>query len=562
MNYLVEIAKKNKFLVCIYLLSGILIAFLSNFNANYFQRLIDKFNDGSLTVSNIIIYGFVLVVVCVLNYLDEYPGRSLEHGIYIDLKLKALNKISRIDYQVYQSIGTGKLVQRIENGASAGKGVLFDFMLRLIRELFPSILFSMIFIYNINKKVMLIILIGYIAIFFITNLLLKVLYQIKERILSNEEMMNHILVRGFMEMVVFRINKKFKHEIEKAESAKEEIVNSKVKMTLIHEAFFAIFALLVIIIKIFIIAYGWVTKSLSIGAIIALITLIDNAYTPIAIFNVLFVQYKLDKTALKRYTDFLDSKNDEQLDQGEKITSLKADISCNGLKFLYDNRVVLDNFDLNIRYGENVALVGESGSGKSTLIKLLSGLLKPQGGKISIGTYELNNIDLNSYYDCITYITQESPIFDGTLRENLVFDKIVEDHEIINALEQVELLDLYNKLENGLATELGERGTTLSGGERQRLALARLWFSQANIVILDEATSAMDNITEEIVMNRVMDLLRTKTVIVIAHRLNSIRKFEHIVVLREGRIVGQDSFHKLLENNTYFRDLYSASTSD
>jgi len=166
------------------------------------------------------------------------------------------------------------------------------------------------------------------------------------------------------------------------------------------------------------------------------------------------------------------------------------------------------------------------------------------------------------YYDCITYITQESPIFDGTLRENLVFDKNVEDYEIIKALEQVELLDLYNKLENGLDTELGERGTALSGGERQRLALARLWFSQANIIILDEATSAMDNITEEIVMNRVMDLLRTQTVIVIAHRLNSIRKFEHIVVLREGRIVGQDSFNKLLENNAYFKDLYYASTRD
>ena len=291
-----------------------------------FSNFIDKFNDGSLAVSNIIIYGFVLAIVCVLDYLDEYPGRSLEHGIYIDLKLKALNKISRIDYQVYQSMGTGKLVQKIENGASAGKGVLFDFLFCLFRQLCPSILFSMIFIYSINKKVMLIILIGYIAVFFITNLLLKVLYQIKERILSNEEMMNHILVRGFMEMVVFRINKRFKHEIEKAELAKKEIVNSKVKMTLIHEAFFAIFALLVIVIKIFIIAYGWVTKSLSIGAIIALITLIDNAYTPIAIFNVLFVQYKLDRTAFKRYSDFLDSENDEQLDKGEKITSLKADI--------------------------------------------------------------------------------------------------------------------------------------------------------------------------------------------------------------------------------------------
>lgn len=559
MNYLVEIAKKNKFLVCIYLLSGILRSFLSNFNASYFQRLIDRFNDENLAVSNIIIYGFVLVVVCVLDYLDEYPGRSLEHGIYIDLKLKALNKISRIDYQVYQSMGTGKLVQKIENGASAGKGILFDFMFCLLRQLCPSILFSMIFIYSINKKVMLIILIGYIVVFFITNLLLKFLYQIKERILLNEEMMNHILVRGFMEMVVFRINKRFKHEIEKAELAKKEIINSKVKMTLIHEAFFTIFALLVIVIKIFIIAYGWVTKSLSIGAIIALITLIDNAFTPIAIFNVLFVQYKLDKTAFKRYTDFLDSKNDEQLDKGEKIISLRADISCDGLSFLYDNRVILDNFDLNIRHGENVALVGESGSGKSTLIKLMSGLLKPHGGKILIGKYNITNINLSSYYDHITYITQESPIFDGTLRENLVFDKNVEEYEIIKALEQVELLDLYNKLANGLDTELGERGTTLSGGERQRLALARLWFSQSNIVILDEATSAMDNITEEIVMNRVMDLLREQTVIVIAHRLNSIRKFEHVVVLREGRIVAQDSFQKLLEGNTYFKDLYSSA---
>ncbi|NLK99289.1 MAG: ATP-binding cassette domain-containing protein [Clostridiales bacterium] len=285
-------------------------------------------------------------------------------------------------------------------------------------------------------------------------------------------------------------------------------------------------------------------------------------YTPVAIFNVLFVQYKLDKRAYKRYTDLLDSGNDEQLDKGVKITSLKSDISCNRLRFLYDNRVIIDNLDLNIRQGENLALVGESGSGKSTLIKLLSGLLKPQGGKLSIGRYDLSSIDLNSYYDYITYIPQESPIFDGTLRENLVFDKNVDDQEIIKALEQVELLDLYNKLDKGLDTELGERGTILSGGERQRLALARLWFSQADLVILDEATSAMDNITEEIVMNRVMDLLQTQTVIVIAHRLSSIRNFEHIVVLREGRIVGQDSFTKLLENNTYFRDLYSTSIAN
>lgn len=123
------------------------------------------------------------------------------------------------------------------------------------------------------------------------------------------------------------------------------------------------------------------------------------------------------------------------------------------------------------------------------------------------------------------------------------------------------MADLYSKLEKGLSTELGERGITLSGGERQRLALARLWFSDANIVILDEATSAMDNITEEIVMNRVMNLLKSKTVIVIAHRLNSIKNFERIVVFREGCIVGQDDFDELLKNNSYFKDLYYANVN-
>lgn len=562
MKYLIEIARKNKLLASIYILSGIIIAFLNGFNASYFQKLIDKFTDGSLRAGNIIIYGLALIALCILEYLDEYPKNSLEHGIYMDLKLKALDKISRIDYLAYQSMGTGKLIQRIENGAAAGRDILYWFIFRIFRELAPSILVSMIFIYSINRKIMLIILAGYIVVFFVTKLLLKLLYQIKEGILSNEEALNHILIRAFMEMVVFRINKRFKHEISRAESAKKEIVSSKVKMKLIHEAFFTIFALLVAIIKIFIIAYGWSSKSISIGACIALITLIDNAYTPIAIFNVIFVQYKLDKAAYKRYSDFLDSRDDEQLYKGMKLPSIRADISCNDLKFSYGNRLVLDKFNLAIRHGEKIAFVGESGSGKSTLIKLLTGLLKPQDGRIMIGMHDLKELALDSYYDSIAYISQESPVFDGSLRENLVFDKNVDDCEMIKALEQVELLDLYKKLEKGLDTELGERGITLSGGERQRLALARLWFTKAEIVILDEATSAMDNITEETVMNRVMQLLQAQTVIVIAHRLSSIRKFENVFVLKDGRLVDQGSFDELMENNAYFRELYLANSTN
>lgn len=560
MNYLKKIIEKNRILICIYTVTGICIAFLKNFSADYFQKIIDSFNDRTLTTGAIIIYGVVLILLCILNYADEYPGRKLEHGIYLDLKLKAMEKISRIDYEVYETMGTGKLIQRIENGAAAGKSILFDFYFCLLRELIPSIIFSMLFIYKISRPIMYSILAGYLIVFIITNLLLKALYKIKERILSNEERMNHYLVRGFMEMVVFRINKRFTREIEKAAACKEEIVDSKVKMTLIHEAFFTIFALLVIVIKIGIIAYGWMTKSITIGAAAALIILVDNAYTPIAIFNVLFVQYKLDRTAFSRYTDFLDSADDRQIQQGRHIDRLQGDIILNKLSFAYGGRVIFRNLKLRINHGENVALVGESGSGKSTLIKLLTGLLKPCSGTIVVDNYNLSELCLNSYYDYISYISQESPVFDGTLRENLVFDKKIDDAHIIEVLKKVNLYELYEKLDKDLDTEMGERGITLSGGEKQRLALARLWFEDTDIIILDEATSAMDNLTEEYVMNQVMEYLKGKTVIAIAHRLSSIRNFDRIIAFRDGNILGQGSFDELMSGNAYFRELYETSS--
>lgn len=560
MNYLKEIISKNKILVCVYMVLGVVLAFLSNFSAHYYQKLIDSFTSGTLNIGNIAIYAVVLLILCVLNYLDEYPGCKLEHSIFLDLKIKALNKMSKIDYQVYQSIGTGQLVQRIENGASTGKDILFNYYFCIGRELVPSIIFSGIFIYQISRPVMYVILVGYVIVFIVTNLLLKALYQIKERILTNEEKMNHYLVRGFMELVVFRMNKRFHYEIEKATEAKKEIVDSKVKMTLIHEAFFTLFAVLVTFIKIGIITYGWLTQSITIGAVVALITLVDHAYTPIAIFNILFVQYKLDKAAFRRYEDFLNAADDMGLEQGKEMKALYGNLTIDKLSFDYSDRSIFENLNLHIHAGEKVALVGASGSGKSTLIKLVIGLLKPSKGTIWIDGYNLSEVNLKSYYNHVTYISQESPIFHGTLRENLIFNKNIDDRQLIEALEKVYLGDLYSKLKDGLDTELGERGITLSGGERQRLALARLWFEESEIVILDEATSAMDNLTEEAVMNQLMQLLENKTVIVIAHRLNSIKSFERIIAFEAGKIVGQGSFEVLMEDNTYFQKLYNTST--
>ena len=358
-------------------------------------------------------------------------------------------------------------------------------------------------------------------------------------------------------MVVFRVNRRFGHELKKVEEASDEIVSSKVRMKLIHEAFFTIFAVLIGFVKIGIVVYGWTTKTLTIGQIVALNVLVDNAYYPIAIFNVIYVDFKLDKVAFARYTEFLEAEEDTRLTHGVVIPELCGNISFAKTGFRYNEREIFNDFSLDIEQGKATAFVGESGSGKSTAVKLIAGLLHPHSGQIKVGGFDLNKINLNSYYEHIVYLPQEPPVFDGTLRENLIFDDLVDDDALIEAIEKVGLDDLYTKLEKGLDTQLGERGVNLSGGERQQLALARLWFTDAKIIIFDEATSAIDNLTEEALMKNVMTLLAGKTVIAIAHRLDSIKSFDRIIVFQDGRITEQGRFADLIDKRQSFYELYN-----
>ena len=342
MRYMKEILRKNKTWVLAYLSIGIFNAFMANYKADCFQGIVDGLTQRTITIYGILLYGAVLVLNYGMNYLDEYPTAKLANEIYLDFKLLALQKISRMDYAEYQKLGTGKLVQQIENGANAGKGVLYNFWFCVVRQLVPTIFFSLFFIWKIDQKITCFLLAGYIIVFIVTNLLLKGLYQIKEKILTNEEQLNHYLVRGFMEMPVFRMKKQFPNEMKRASGAKRIIVASKVKMTMIHEAFFTIFALLVACLDVGILLYAWNNSQLSVGAVVALITLIDNAYTPIAIFNVIYIQYKLDKTAWKRFAGLLDLKEDRQLQEGGMFHSFSNEIRVENVSFSYGN-IVIDN---------------------------------------------------------------------------------------------------------------------------------------------------------------------------------------------------------------------------
>lgn len=553
-----EVIKNNIRMIIFYVVIGIAINFIDLYGVTYYQKILDAFQFKTLTIVPIIIYGVILIISTILGYIENYPEQQVKNKLYLDFKLQSLKKMKYIDYLEYQKIGTGRLTQKVEDGATASRDILIQFWLKIFRYLLPTAIFSLIFIFRVKNELVLFVFIGYIIVIIVSNIILKRLYKLKESILLNQEFLNKHLVRGFMELVVFRTNKKFDTEIEVSKEGIKNIVDGKAKIKLVHEMFFTIFALIVNLLKVVALGYAVLKSDLSVGAIVTILSLLGKAYEPIAIFNVEYVDYKLNKVTVNKYIDFLNIKDDYALNNGRKVNELKGNIQFKNAFFAYDNNNVLEDFSMKIKENSSIALVGESGSGKSTIIKLIMGLIKYNKGSILIDNNELSDLNLSSFYDHVTYVSQEAPIFDGTLRENLIFDKNVSDEKIIDVLKLVCLEKLYEKFENGLDTELGEKGIRISGGERQRVALARLFFDDSKIIILDEATSAMDNITEKEVMNNIIDKLNNKTLIIIAHRLETIKDVDNIFVLLDGKIVEEGKYLDLLEEDGYFKKLYKS----
>lgn len=528
----INLWKRFKRELSVYIGIGIIVSFLSAVNVFYFQKLLDTFGKR-VDIRFIFLYGLTILLVPVLAYLEQKPKTKLQNGIYFYLKEMALVKISKISYSEYLKIGSGSLLQKVESGANAGRNIHLNFFGRLFRELIPETIFNLFFIAIIDVRLLPAILIDYIVVFLVTKYLLKILQSIKESSLISEEVINNLLIRGITEMITFRINKRYQKEISKYAQMAESTTNDLTKLTMIHEFFFGFFAFLVAVIKLIIIVSavtGIINTSL--GGLVALTIYVDKVYTPVAIFNVIFVQYNLDKVAYDRLKSFYNAPNDEGLFTESKSLQRIRGIQIVDLDLSIHNKQILNNFNLELNSDMVYGIVGESGAGKSTLIKTILGLFKPAKGDVLIDHTKLSTINLDEYYDHIFYLSQDAPIFQGSLKENIVFDKEVADIDIIEVLEKCQLTKFYRSLEDGLETPIGEKGANISGGEKQRIAFARMFFSDAEVIIIDEATSALDEATEEKILTEIKKEFNGKIVLMITHRPKNLEFVDKVIELK------------------------------
>lgn len=241
----------------------------------------------------------------------------------------------------------------------------------------------------------------------------------------------------------------------------------------------------------------------------------------------------------------------------EKITD-NTDIECNNLSFSYDeSREILHGVNMSFKKGSFTAVVGKSGCGKSTVASILTGKNKGFGGSVTIGGISIKEINESSLMKSITYIGHNSYIFKGTVRENLLMAANVKDEELWRVLEQVNLAN-FLKSENGLDTFINEKASNISGGQRQRLALARALLHNSDIYIFDEATSNIDIESENDIMEQIIKLAKTRTVILISHRLANVVNADNIYVMQDGNIIESGAHTELLKNNSVYANLYNS----
>lgn len=213
---------------------------------------------------------------------------------------------------------------------------------------------------------------------------------------------------------------------------------------------------------------------------------------------------------------------------------------------------------MKIKCGQTIAFVGNSGGGKTTLVNLLPRFYDIKSGQILIDGQDVRNLELNSLRDKIAIVFQDNFLFAGTIRENILLGRTdVSEKTLNNAIKCACLEEFINSLDKGLDTQIGERGVLLSGGQKQRIAIARAFIKNAPIVILDEATSALDNKSEAVVQQAIDNLMKDRTVFIIAHRLSTVRNADKIVVVNYGEIVEIGTHDELLnKDNSVYGALY------
>ncbi|MBR2820621.1 MAG: ABC transporter ATP-binding protein [Clostridiales bacterium] len=362
---------------------------------------------------------------------------------------------------------------------------------------------------------------------------------------------------------------KEKYEYDKYERANRRMIGLNIKESMAGRWFIVILTTFTSVGPMLIYLVGGILmmkydSSLTIGDITVLVALLGRMYMPVNSLLNMQVEWIRSMALFKRIFDYFDIpveiKNADDAVIPEKV---KGDVVFEHVEFSYDpSKKILKDINFTLNAGKSIAIVGPSGSGKSTIVNLIPRLYDVDSGSVTFDGVDVRKLDLRFLRDKVGVVSQETYLFNGTVRENLLYAKpdATED-DMIDALKKANIWDFIEKQEKGLDTEVGNRGLKLSGGEKQRISIARIILKDPTIFIFDEATSALDSISEKKIQDAIDPIIKSKTSILIAHRLSTILAADEILVVKDGMIAERGTHKELLGKEGVYRELYETQFS-
>lgn len=513
----------------------------------------------NLSIGILILY----VLRAVLHYIVTYYGHVLGVRIESDMRKDLFNHIQKLSFSYFDNTKTGHIMSRLVNdlfeiSEFAHHGpedvfitiitlfgaliVMFTIKWQLALIIFLLVPIMLVFTINKNKKMR------------------RVFRDMRLRIADiNAQIEDSI--SGI------RVVKSFTnewYEEDKFDVGNNNYRNTKEESYKIMGEFISgvnLFSNMLHLIVIFFGALFIYKNQLTIGVLVQFLLYIAIFLEPIRRIANFVETFQKAASGFNRFTEILDINPDivDSMD-AKNIGKLSGDIKFNEVSFNYNkNETVLKNINLKIDAGETIAFVGPSGAGKTTICSLIPRFYEVSRGNIAVDNLNIREISLRSLRENIGIVQQDVFLFSGTIRENIKYGKInATEEEVVNAAKMANAHEFIMKLPNGYDTYTGERGVKLSGGQKQRISIARIFLKNPPILILDEATSSLDNENEKIIQKSFDRLAKSRTTLVIAHRLATIQNADRIVVLTDEGIVEQGTHDELMNLNGMYKTLHNA----
>lgn len=554
---LIRHTKPPKLLVGIALLLTLGTTAVSLMVPLFTKNLVNDFTIQSINATTIAILVSAILLQAISGGFSIYLLNRIGQTIVASIRTRLWKKLLVLPLDYFDEHPSGETVSRMTNDTTIVKTLISDHLANFISGII-SIIGAVIVLFLLDWRMTTAM---FIAIPIAAAILIPLgmqMYKISKAMQGETASFTALLTQVLSEVRLVKSSNSEKIEFENGKKGIQNLWRYGLKEAKINSLVSPIMNLVMMVLLVVLLGYGGMrvsTGALSAGSLVAFIMYLFQIIMPMAQLAEFFTQFQKASGATERIIDILEA--DEELSGTKEAINFDYPLHVNNLNYHYpNNEQVLRNINFEVEQGKVTAIVGPSGSGKTTLFSLFERFYIPQSGSIELGSDNIQDFSLLSWRSKIGYVSQESPIVSGSIRDNITYglERDIDDDEIVEVTKMAYADQFIDHLELGIYTEVGERGMKLSGGQRQRIAIARAFLRNPKILMLDEATSSLDSKSEQVVQQALEGLMKGRTTIVIAHRLSTIINSDKIIFLDRGEITGSGTHEELYATHTLYKE--------